>query len=113
FSLRGDLPADQPRHEHRDKGYSQDCSEKHRKRFGEGERTEQAPFLSLERKHRNETDRDDQKRKEQRSADALGRLDYDLKTFPSGWIMSMLLLEMFERLVGVLHHDNRSVDHRA
>src|SRR6266403_2266288 len=76
-------------------------------------RREQTSFLSLQRKHRNETDCDHQERIEQRSADALGRLDDDLKAFPSGWIVSMLLLEMFERLMGVLHHDNGSVNHRA
>ncbi len=113
FGFRRDFAADQQRHQHRHQRHAQQRGEEHRKCLGEGQRLEQPPFLRFQRKHRNETHRDDQQRKEQRPADALGGGDDDFNALGVGRLAAVFLAEMFQEFVRVLDHDDGRIHHRA
>ena len=70
-------------------------------------------FLRFQREDRNEAHGDDEQREEERTSDAFRRRDDDLDALAVVRIAPMLVAEMLQRLVRVLHHDDRRIDHRA
>ena len=104
FLLRTDLPPDEEGHQDRRQGHRQKRGEEHREGLRVGERLEEPSRLGLQREDRQEPDRDDQKRKEERRPDLLGRLDDHLASGPPGrprashsssflWAFSTMMIE--------------------
>ena len=71
------------------------------------------PSCAVQRKHRNETHRDDQQREEQRPSHAFGGGNDDFEAFGVGRVAALFLAEMFKRFVRVLDHDDGRIHHRA
>ena len=72
FRFGSNLAANEQDHQDWDKGHAEKRSKEHREGLRIRQRTEQPPFLCLERKDRDEADGDDEERKEERAADLFG-----------------------------------------
>ena len=94
FDLGCDFAADQKQHQHRNQCHAKKCGEEHRKGLCECERLKEPAFLGSEREHRNETDRNDEKREEERPADTLGGIDDDFHALCIGRVAAFLFTKV-------------------
>ena len=94
-------------HQHRNQRHSKERTGRHGVGFGERQWRKHSPFLRLKRKHRHETDGNDQQREKQRGADFRGR--------PGDNLPSVLGCEWrsLHMLVHVLYHNDGPIDHSA
>src|SRR5207253_2477781 len=59
------------------------------------------------------THRDNEQSEEQWTPDAFRGGDDHARALRSGWLATILIAKMFQRLVRVLDHDDRRIDHRT
>ena len=104
--LGHDLAAHEQQHEYRYQRDRQQRATGHREGLGEGQRLEQATFLSLQGEHGQERDGDDHQAEEQRRPDLATGIDDQLG--PAAGAVGAL-----DVLVRVLDHHDRRVDHHA
>ena len=113
FDFRRDFAANQQDHQHRDEGHAEQRSEEHRERFGERERLEQPALLGFQREHRDETHGDDQQGKKERAANTLRGFNDDVDALRRRGVAAVPFAKVLQMLVGVFHHDDGRVHHRA
>ncbi|MCY1227424.1 hypothetical protein D9M72_396910 [compost metagenome] len=110
--FRRNPAADHVAHQDRHQGHGQSRRRGHGIGLGVGQRREQPALLRLERKHRDERQRNDQQRQEQRGPDLGRRLpDHAPALVPARLTTGMVRMPVLQLLVRVLDHDNRGIDH--
>ena len=107
--LRANLSADQNRHQHRDDRDRKQRRGRHRERLGIGQRAKQPAFLCLQRKDRQEGQRNDHKAVKQCGTDLFGGIDNDRVTIER----LPARMRPFQMLVGILHHHHAGIDHHT
>ena len=111
--LGPDLPPDEQGHEDGRQGHGEKRGEEHGEGLRVGEGLEEPSRLGLEREDREEADRDDEEGEEEGRPDLLAPRR-DVSDVRSSFLPACpACLPFLQLLVGVLHHDDRGVDHGA
>ncbi|MDR8993814.1 hypothetical protein FEP57_05930 [Burkholderia multivorans] len=106
--------ADQVTHQDRHERDRQTCCRRDRVGLRERQRREQLALLAFQREHRNERQRDDEKREEQCRPDLSCRSCDEFPALRGGHpCLGERMLERFQVLVRVLDHHDGRIDHRA
>ena len=106
------LPNEESHHDWHERDRQQRRS-RHRQRLCPCERLEQAAFLILERKDRDERNCDDQQGHKQCRSDFLGRCRHELPMWPAGLARSTRVRVALHVFVQILHHHDGRIDHGA
>ncbi len=106
--------SDQIAHQHRHQGDGQNSGRGHGVGLGESQRREQPSFLTLKREDGNKGEGYNQETEEQRRADFGRRVRDNAPAFVAfKRNIGVIVLPMFDLLVGVLDHDDGRIDHGA
>ena len=113
FVFRRNFAADEQRHQHRHKRHAEERGEEHRESFCERQRTEKTAFLRVSEKTGMKLTVMTSSAKNSGRPTAFAPAMMTLNTLGVVGFAPMFFAKVLKRLMRVLDHDDRRIDHRA